>query len=285
MAISDTISLMHTFRHWSRTVLGFNIDLISVGLCTLNCYQRYIADHTSIWLLTLICADRFFSIVYQNRFNLFKKRSFQITMVIAVVIFSALININMPLNYQLKEIEPNGNSSQKACACLLPSEVHTHISLLNIASLSTSATINFALSLKTILYIHSSRRRNRRANVNRSDLKDQMFVVSSIWLNLMGFLLKIPALLTILIANHFKLDTDLSQLLFTATMTIAKLDNLDLFLINMLVNSFFKREFFRMFATSRQRQREDPIPLTIRNTNVWFHYHVHIILKKVFCFV
>ena len=104
MSCSDIIMMAHSFRHWSRFVLGYNLDLVHQFFCSFNDYQPIVAACTSFFLLTVIAFDRMVTIVYHNRLSLVKKRWFQFTLIVAVVIYALLVHLKMPLNYRLIQI-------------------------------------------------------------------------------------------------------------------------------------------------------------------------------------
>lgn len=105
MSFADIIMMAHTFRHWSRIVLGFDLDLLGPFFCSFNEYQPIVAGYTSIWLLTVIALDRMVSIVYPNKHAVFKKRWFQFALISLVVVYCSLIHIKLPLNFRLIKLD------------------------------------------------------------------------------------------------------------------------------------------------------------------------------------
>jgi hypothetical protein len=78
IAFVDSFLLLHTFRHWARHFLNFDIDLLSSFFCRFDEYQPYVAAIIGSWLETIVTLDRYFTIVHPNRFASTKKRPFQI---------------------------------------------------------------------------------------------------------------------------------------------------------------------------------------------------------------
>ena len=98
IAFVDSFLLLHTFRHWSRYFLNFDIDLISPLFCRFNEYQPYVYGMISLWLETIITIDRYFTIVHPNKFAFTKKRPFQIAVISLIIVYSLLVCISYPLN-------------------------------------------------------------------------------------------------------------------------------------------------------------------------------------------
>lgn len=101
MSCADIVMMAHTFRHWSRFILGFDMDAINQFFCSFNEYQPFVAGYTSLWLLTVIAFDRMINIVYHNRLIIFKKRWFQLALTATVLIYCLLVHIKLPLNFRL----------------------------------------------------------------------------------------------------------------------------------------------------------------------------------------
>ena len=95
MAYSDIFILLHTFRHWANFVLDFDLSLVSTFFCKTNDYQPFVASCLSTWLLLLISIDRLVVIVYPKRLNVFQKRWFQIILVLILITYSLLVNIQL----------------------------------------------------------------------------------------------------------------------------------------------------------------------------------------------
>jgi hypothetical protein len=103
MAITDSIVLMHSFRHWAAFIVDWNIDIVWPFFCPIGEYQPYTCASISCWLLALIAFDRWISIAYPNRFVLFKKRWFQSLLVCVIILANLLYFIILPLNYHIHE--------------------------------------------------------------------------------------------------------------------------------------------------------------------------------------
>lgn len=159
MSICDIIVVLETFDNWANFILDANIQSISAFLCTINEFHTYVASKVSLWILSLISLDRFLVIIYPNRFMLFRRRRFQVTLVVILLLFSILIHLQLPLNHQLISIE-NTNSSQ--VSCYLPPNVQNrnyYCIVINIVVFNL--IVNSFLHVKLIRAINASKRKLR----------------------------------------------------------------------------------------------------------------------------
>lgn len=245
----ENLILLHTFRHWSKYILKIDIDLISPFFCRFNDFQPHVAAYICISLECLITVDRFFIIVYQNRFDIVKRKSFKIVLISLIIAFSLLVNISLPLNYRLIRIN-------ETLICHLPMEVFKlNSTLMFLNSIVINVVINPILDLKIIYHIITSRGRNIR-RLNRTTVADRKFAISAITINTVSLVIKLPFLIGNMISAHFNLEQDQIEAVFCVCLTIALLEKIDIFLINMLVNSVFRREFFSMIQLGNKNDEE-----------------------------
>ena len=81
LAFFEILILLHTFRHWTKYFLNFDIDLVSPFFCRFNDFQPFVFGAVGIGLQSLIIFDRYLTIVHPNRFKIIKKSSVQIVLV------------------------------------------------------------------------------------------------------------------------------------------------------------------------------------------------------------
>ena len=248
-ACSDSLLLLHTFRHWARYFLNVDIDLISPLFCRFNEYQPYVAANISLWLETLITFDRFVTIVNPNRLQLVKHRPFQIATISLIVLYSFLLPINLPLNFRL--IEVNGT-----LICDVPRRVlglNWLLSLFNI--IFVNIFINPILDIKIVYHIVSSRGNVRR--LNRSAIIDRQFTLSAIGVNIVSLVSKLPFVIGNLISVYYlSLSSEQTEMLFTICLSVFMIEKIDVFFINVIVNSIFRREFLSMIGCDSKSDME-----------------------------
>ena len=49
MSVSDIFLLIHSFRHWAKLVLNYDLSAISPLMCKLSEYQRHVTGHFSFF--------------------------------------------------------------------------------------------------------------------------------------------------------------------------------------------------------------------------------------------
>lgn len=252
MACSDIVVLITSIRHWSAIILDANIDLVAPFFCTIGEYLPYVAGTISLWLLALISLDRFLTIVYSNRFGIFKKRWLQIMFVIVLVVYSLLIHIQLPLSYNLVVLSSNETNSSLACVLESQNVATIHSSIFLANTFLVILIVNNILSGKMVWFLISTRKR-LSVNIGRvnSTVKDRKFAISSIGLNICCMVCKMPLSVGLLVAQNQALSPDFGQLLFTIFVAIYTIDNAAVFVVYISVNSIFYEEFLKMIRVLR----------------------------------
>lgn len=211
MTVTDTIILLHSFRHWSAFIGQANLDLVAPFFCSFDEYQSYSATMISLSLLTLISLDRLITVAFPNRFKILKNLYFKIAMILSAVIYSLLLLIDMPLNYTVRDIGPKNSTV-------------------------------YVLNVFMVLALFKSRKRLTRAN-DHTYKRDRRFAINSIGLNMVSTFCKLPFSVFLLVDILIELDIIQIQLLFNVTLFFINVDSSASFFINMIVNSVFYEEF------------------------------------------
>ena len=243
IAFVDSFLLLHTFRHFSKHFLNFDIDLISPLFCRFNEYQPYVAAIISLCFETVITIDRYFTIIHPNRFASTKKRPFQIVVISVIVVYSLLVCINLPLGYRLYKLE---SGVWKCDAPINSLKIHSIIILSNV--LFVNLVVNPILDLKIVCHIVSTRPTLRNV---RFKLIDRKFAFSAILLNVNSLVLKLLFVISNLVSIYFNLGIDDAELVFSICLSVALIEKADVFIVNVLVNSIFRKEFLSMIGFNR----------------------------------
>ena len=252
IAFFDSFLLLHTFRNWSRYFLQADIDLISPYFCSLVEYHGYVVGGISLLLESIITFDRYFTIVYRNRFKLVKQRSFQIGIISLAILYSLIHPMRLALNYRLDRINDS-------LICHVPIDILNFtlfIVLINI--ITVNIVINPILDLKIISHIYSTRgnsNRNRNGNnvsvrLNRSTIFDRKFAISAITLNINSLIYKLLFILASFLSGY--LSPYQADVFYSFCLSIALVEKADIFIINMLVNSIFRQEFLSLIGLSHK---------------------------------
>lgn len=238
MVVFEIIILAHTFRHWSRFFLNFDLDKLSPFLCKTNDLQSSAAGMASTWFLTVILLDRFVTIVYHNQVSVLKRKWFQLLVVFVVVIYSILVNSFMPAYFTFEKFN---NSLNMVNRCTKPRHVlNLHIRVF-FANVIPNTIINFFLYSKLIMFIYSSRKKITMKTNSRL-VKDLKLAISSIVITLFNFLCKMPFGIGLALTAHFNMRADLAQIVFIVGVTILALNHAATFFVNIVCNSMFLEE-------------------------------------------
>ena len=243
---------LQTFRLWSAFMFDANIDLVSQFFCAISEYLPYSASTTSLWLYVLISLDRVVTIAYSNRFQLLKKRRFQIFLAVFAIVGNFLMYIELPLSFKLLTIYGTNQT-----ICSIPNDIFniqmwitfTNIFIINLV------VINL-LNFKMIHYLITTRNSLHLLNSNRrSVIKDRKFALSTVCINIACFISKTPLCVALLVSYYLELSLDTVRLLFTICVMINMLFYALSFAIYMLVNSIFFDEFYLIIGLKKSRVR------------------------------
>lgn len=256
IAVFDCIVVVHSFRHWARVILGYNIDLVSPILCKLNEYQPYVAANSQLWLLTVILADRLVTVVYHNQMTFFKKRWFQRLLVSTVLVYCSLVHLILPLNFELKlkKVVLSSYSLNYVMVCELPLKISQINSFLFFTNTVATMTVNCLLYIKLISFISKSRKKIAYRN-SLVMVRDFKFAVSSIAYTMITLTCKIPIGIGLYLYNYFHGSRDHFELIFMICVTFAIISNGATFYVNFFFNSIFYEEFCKLFRFRRNSIR------------------------------
>ena len=261
LAIIDIGVFIFTFKNWASYVLEANLDIVSPFFCSINLFLIYILGGQSILMLTFITADRMLTIVYMNRFSFLKKRWFQWLIIFIGVVYNVLLNLMLPINNRLIEIDLGTNSSQSIKLCFLDTQIIVNQTWIHLANFFfLNILVNNILNIKIIWFIVSSRRKMARnsSNLSQSTWRDRKFAITSIGLNLAAMILKFPMTIAFLIMNTTVFSFDQIIEIQTIVITIAILDNGFSFIINFFVNSIFHDEFLALIGIRKENAISAP---------------------------
>ena len=208
-----------------------------------------------MWLEFIITFDRFFTIVYPKRFVFIKKRCFQITTILATIVFCFLVNISLPLGTRLDEVIEANVTSKRCHVSFETLRAMQNISL--ISTIAVNIVVNPILNVIVIRHIKSSRPNVRR--LSRWTLNDRKFAISAIGINIKSLLWNIPFFTAILLSNL--LDIELKTI-YWISVNISFIGKSDILFLNLLANSVFRSEFLSMIGfyewkSNRERRTND----------------------------
>lgn len=255
MAFTDSIILLNNLRHWIRIFLDIDLDLMSIFFCKLNKYFTYIAGLCSLWFITIILVDRFVKITHFNRPTVFKKKSFQICLVIAVFVHCSLMHSVLLVKYQYEttnHVGKNSSSLIQETKCFLPLKYVYLNGLVVFGNTCLLILVNTILYVKLFAFMAKSRVKFRNKRKNKAMHRDLKFVSVSVTITLFMFLSKLSLGFAVLISSYLGLSQEQIDLTFNICATFATLSNASSFPINIKMNSVFYDEFNKMMRSSSE---------------------------------
>ena len=254
MGISDIVILLHSFRHWAGYILEADLDLVSQFFCTVDTYTENIAATFSLWMLTVISFDRLFTVVYPNRFQIFKKRWFQVLIVVVLLVYNIAIDLPLAIGYQIVNYYIRPYLSIQKCFISLSLNISQSV-ILAVNFIFTIILVNNVVNVKIVWFLVSSRQKISEslgmAKVRKISSRDRKFAICSIGLNLNCMFFKLPLILSLLIGGTLKMDLYQIQLFYTAVGFFYSLDNAASLFINLFVNSVFYEEMLIMLRIKK----------------------------------
>ena len=256
-ALIESLVLLYIFRVFAKHFLNADLNLISPIFCHLVNYFGYVTFGISLWLECIITFDRFFIIVYPNRFGFMRKRSFQIAAILFVVVYSLIIYSNYPINIRLdKVVDLNNGTSSESEKCHISVNIVKSMWIISLVNtFIVNIVVNPILDLIIISRIISTRRNAR--HLNRWTINDRKFAVSAIGLNINSLILKFPFFLVNLLVKKFAVNIEQTEMVYSITLCVSLIDKVDVLLLNLLVNSIFRREFLSMFGFHKKSRAND----------------------------
>ena len=239
-ACFDIVILLYSLHPWVEYFIGFDLKLITPFFCRFIEYHIYVAAGISLWLECLIALDRVFNIVYSNRFKFTKQKPFQIVIFIFIVVYNVLLHIQIPLNFELILLN-------RTWICYISIEILKINWIIGIYHvLAVNLLVIPLLDLRIMWHIVRTRGHVRRqANTAMIDRK---FAIRAFWINTTNMILRLPFLIAVLLLmfidsfrNNRKIDT-----FYSISLCFALLDHINIFFVNISVNSLFRREFVSM---------------------------------------
>lgn len=252
-AVFDLTFLLFNMRNWARTVLGADLELVSPFACAFFGYMDYFLGTVSQTILLIISIDRLFTVVYSNRFQIFRKRWFQYLLLLAAIVYGLCLNIMIPINKTILEI-PIGNN-QVLRYCYLSSDLTAkQIWIATINVIGVILTVNSLISFKLFMHIRSSRNKvasyggNNNQSSERKQKNDRKFTIAAIGQSIFVFGFKLTGGLLNVVVLSIDIRVDLLIMIYTIAIMFLIVEGVTSFLVNYFVNTTFREEFMTVFC-------------------------------------
>lgn len=267
LAIADlyTITTLVSDVYWLLTDKDFRSQWELV--CKVHYYASIALSPAPGWILAVFSIDKLLNMKRSRLLTTIKKKSFQWTLVAVIYLFSLVSNLQIPILLELKPSNVTWINS-----CFLPNIRYYNIfaTIYAFTSSVVPFTIMIVTSVLIIRTLRSSRQRlesiKKTTNVNElRRYREIKFAVSSLSFNISYIILRLPLVLTFLLAGY-KINVgtyfnEIAYLLFYGNSSAT-------LLIHVMSNSIFRHEMKVIFkcinsnsieSNAYQRQRANAI--------------------------
>jgi hypothetical protein len=229
-----------------------NLQRVSDFFCRFTDHYNYSMPTISVWTLSVISVDRFFSIFLPFKLKLRKTKSFQLTVCILIVIYNLIFYF--PLFYSNLEMvnsnnESNSSSNQFECIIFNPNGLIDWMDFFN-ASLIPFVVMTISNGFILMKIFHRSRKRSKMiGSDSKTNTRDIKYALTSIAMNVLFFIFNFPITLFFLVKNYINFDSDYEQIgdLINLVVSLLFYSNFALlFLTSVLSNSLFREEFIKI---------------------------------------
>lgn len=266
LALADTMQLFNTFFKWLEFFLDFSIFNRTYIGCKLGYYLYVVFSLISPWILFIISFDRLTTIVIGlHTIGIFKKRSFQITLVSLIFVYSFSLAIAIPIYSKFTHsIGFNNQTNRTENETKCDNNVFNSRRIVQINNIVGLVLMVITTTISIFILFKSRQSNSTRNSIKKSSASesrkdvDRKYAINSVVLNLI-FFIKILIFLTLLTFFHFIHNRQVSDMIQSMAGTIFLIGNGSMFFVNMTVNSNFRKKFFLMFKLKNSRLVFDTI--------------------------
>lgn len=254
MSLADLIITLHIITFILRNMFDIDLHVQSNILCKSVDLVLFVTSPISAYSLVAISIDRFIKIKFSRRFELMYKRSFQIALVVCIVVYNVCFyggilwskQLNVNVQY---DNETNRSSLAYSCDDLPSMQIFYQMDVLNSTIVPYALMVFF--SCATIVVVFNSRRKILTSTTIgvRKSRRDRKFAITSITLNTIFLTLNLPIVLFLTYGNS--VEGNLHSMLFEIFNAVYYTNYATNFYVQLAVNSIFRREFLGIFNIHR----------------------------------
>lgn len=247
MSINDTVNLVNLLVPF--LIQQFNIDPSqSVSfLCHMENYFSYLQTPITAWLMVVISLDRFFNVAYPRQFPLISRKTFQLTLTFAIIIFQCIYYSMISWNtYLVPVYDLNNTQARNRTVCLWNFDV-TLMGWMDFVN-STALPFILMILLSSMVIVSLVRSRAKVNNLSSSSpqtlklsQRDRKFAITILSLNFIFLLLNLP----VEIYDLFVPVSNLNRVYYFLVMLYYAHAGSS-FYVQVAVNSLFRWEFLRI---------------------------------------
>lgn len=215
----------------------------SEAFCKISHYVYVAFSCIPAWILVGFAIDKVLN-MKTTKLEFYKKRSFQLSLIAAIAIFHAAVYSEI-----LIFIKRVPDISRQSLVC--QSKSMPYVDLIGALYLLEGSLIPFVIMFATSIVMTRSiiRSRNRaigrRKNsvLTKRKIRDIKFAITSLTFNILFVILKLPLIIYYLL---FSINTDLGFSFFQVATLLFFINSSISFVVHMVSNSIFRKEFFNM---------------------------------------
>ena len=268
LSIYDILALFNSIL-FAQLLPSLGIYLVNYSTATcigLNWWRKIVVQAPS-WVQVIITFERFFSVVYPNRFDLFKSKRNVVLILISVFFSLTLVNIGHAWYYTAIITQNQTILYSKY------GDKITHHSIDDLSSICTSSKASslstdiinvlfrflipfiIMIVLNVLLSKHLYKSKKRIATKNRSFKHERNHTFTVVGFNVLFFVLNLPWAVYYVLSHiqtsdivvfDAAIDTAILGLINSFAFSIFYLNNLSLFFLNMIFNTVFRKQFLSL---------------------------------------
>ena len=251
--IVDLISIL--FINVVSRMLAFNfgiqISTLNDSLCKLSIFMRRATLHFSVWMAVITTFDRFLFVLYEHRFKFIRKKSILSSIILAVFIAIALIDIPNLMYYL--------NTSTRTCTAsneiILSSDV---ISIVMRTYLPITIMLVFNIIMIRAVTKRTQTSSSSSASLNKNGrIRERNFTLAVISYDLIVFITHFPISIAYIVydvqlySGSFQSNPFLAavyNLAFNVFAFFSLLDQVLSFFTYIAFNKLFRQEFLKLIS-------------------------------------
>lgn len=261
--------MMDLYIHFQFNI---NIKIVSDFFCKFIEYYNYIIPSISVWTLSIISVDRFFSIFVPFKFKFRKTKSFQSTICLIIIIYNLIYYYT--LFYSSLEETPitmtmndSNESNTSDLTLLIECKKYNPNGLIDWMDFFNSTIIPFIIMTISNGFILNKivQRSRKRSNMmisssssadSKLNTRDMKYALTSIALNAIFFIFNFPITIFLVSKNYITFEEKYESMVDLIEIVVTLLFYLNfavLFFTSVISNSLFRKEFIEILIIIKKR--------------------------------
>ena len=260
MALVNLYITINWIKQYLNYVENYYLVNQSEFLCKAIYFTIYVAGPTSAWIQVAAGIDRFLITIVSptSKFKLIQKRSFQIAIVLLIVVYNSGYYFYMLFDFNLVLTIVNNSNNDSSDYSVSWSCIENDSRSIYIMDLLNNTLLPFVIMIgftsATIYGVLKARRRANKSSeqARRVRMRDIKFAVTLIVLNLVFLILNAPNPILSLIADYSNIDEDNSDIFYRLEIWgifSYYFYYMSIFYFQLAVNSLVRKQFFEILVS------------------------------------